>query len=246
MQERYLGDVHDFLKYAFLRHLSRTTGFKLGLNWYLTDPKHVGDRAKKDGEKRYHLSSPNWKGWDDHLLEQLRPFKQRRRRSLSRFYSSVDMPLGTVFHDQEVEAGEGCRRQWHQHALQTFVICDHVFLDPDNGFLVESATPRKHPKYSYYQEIADYLKMGAAVTCIQFADRQCSSIQRALEVRSRCIKLSGASCKLPVLLGRVAPNILFVSLAPKDKTDELCEAIHSFAGNSPPMDRSGLRVMVID
>ena len=34
MQERYLGDVHDFFKYRFLRHLASETSYRIGLNWY--------------------------------------------------------------------------------------------------------------------------------------------------------------------------------------------------------------------
>ena len=54
MQERYLGDIHDFFKFIFLKFLSRNLEIKIGLNWYLVDPYKIGvDEVKKnDGEKR--------------------------------------------------------------------------------------------------------------------------------------------------------------------------------------------------
>jgi len=47
MQEGYLGDSHDFLKYALLRRLHARTGMRLGVNWYRTEPEavdHLGSR----------------------------------------------------------------------------------------------------------------------------------------------------------------------------------------------------------
>ena len=40
MRERYLGDSHDFLKYALLRHQSGELGLRLGVNGYAS-PAYV-------------------------------------------------------------------------------------------------------------------------------------------------------------------------------------------------------------
>ena len=57
MQERYLGDVHDFYKFLFLKYLSKKLKKKIGLNWYLISPNLLGanEEKKKDGEKRNYL-----------------------------------------------------------------------------------------------------------------------------------------------------------------------------------------------
>ena len=47
MQERYLGDVHDFYKFLFLKYLSKKLKEKIGLNWYLVSPKQVSLSEKK-------------------------------------------------------------------------------------------------------------------------------------------------------------------------------------------------------
>ena len=41
MQNRYLGDVHDFYKFIFLKY-GKKLKQKIGLNWYLLDPKELG------------------------------------------------------------------------------------------------------------------------------------------------------------------------------------------------------------
>ena len=63
MQQRYLGDIHDFQKFMFLKFLSCAFKQKIGLNWYLVDPKKIGEKEvnKKDGEKRYFLKKMNLK-----------------------------------------------------------------------------------------------------------------------------------------------------------------------------------------
>ena len=57
MQERYLGDVHDYYKFLFLKFLSINLKKKIGLNWYLVDPKEISlqEPKKNDGEKRAYL-----------------------------------------------------------------------------------------------------------------------------------------------------------------------------------------------
>ena len=53
MQERYLGDVHDFYKFLFLKYLSKKLKEKIGLNWYLVSPKQVSlSEDKKKMEKK--------------------------------------------------------------------------------------------------------------------------------------------------------------------------------------------------
>ena len=57
MQERYLGDIHDYFKFLFLKFLSTQLNMKVGLNWYLVNPAEIGpsELKKKDGEKRKFL-----------------------------------------------------------------------------------------------------------------------------------------------------------------------------------------------
>ena len=52
MQERYLGDVHDFYKFLFLKYLSKKIKRKIGLNWYLVDPKQLNREEEKMMERK--------------------------------------------------------------------------------------------------------------------------------------------------------------------------------------------------
>ena len=44
MQDRYAGDIGDFMKFGLLRALADESGLRLGVNWYLTgDESHNAD-----------------------------------------------------------------------------------------------------------------------------------------------------------------------------------------------------------
>jgi len=181
--------------------------------------------------------------WDAQLLEGLRQFSEPNTCQLKRFYGLKILPKTTKYVGEIVPQAE--HSIWHDAAVKKLASVDHVFLDPDNGLEVKSATRKRLPKYTFYDEISDYVASGVAVTCIQFA-RQCSPETKAFQVREACMKASGINNNLPVLRGRASPNILFISLAPKDKAADLTHAINSFAEGAPPMDRKGARITVID
>ncbi|MFP4539023.1 MAG: hypothetical protein ACLFPA_12065, partial [Dichotomicrobium sp.] len=65
MQDRYTGDIGDFVKYALLRHLARDR--RLGIAWYL-----YPDEANGDGKHTSYLSDPDtWRHLDPDLFDEL-------------------------------------------------------------------------------------------------------------------------------------------------------------------------------
>ena len=249
MQERYLGDDKDFLKYRLLRHLERVSNFRIGVNWYLVRPEDVDSPDNKDGEIRTHLTgndSKKWLGWDEELFDSIEAFKDKRKRSLRRFYKSKILDPNTVYFDHHVPLTQPERSEWHQNALLQFQDCDLVFLDPDNGFEVDSASGNQVAKYAFYQEAADYYRMGKALISVQIA-RQVSPVKKANNVRSRIGLEARVTKHLPIIRGRVVPNILFVTLTPAKHYGLLKEAIKSFTDASPPMkNKNQYRVELIE
>ena len=60
MQEKYVGDTPDFVKYALLRALCVDNDdyppLRLGVNWYLTLGDEVDRADNMDGEMRHHAA----------------------------------------------------------------------------------------------------------------------------------------------------------------------------------------------
>lgn len=171
MQTRYLGDSHDFIKFALLRHVHSQCRLRLGVNWYLTRPEEVDRKGSSDGEMRHHLTHPAWAGWDAELLDAVRHFEVPEHRKLAALEASGILPPDTLFFDEPVAQRD--RESWHARATEALADADLVFLDPDNGMEVKprSMTGRRKAKYAYYVEMCSYYEQKQAVIAIQFAGR---------------------------------------------------------------------------
>jgi hypothetical protein len=228
MQERYLGDSHDFVKFALLRHVATTTKWPLGLNWYLS-ARDVDHPENQDGEQRHHMAHASWQGWDDDLRARLEPLQDMSSRKLAHFYKANILPTHTHYHDQVLQ--DAPRAQWHAAALQNLNKAQFVFLDPDNGFAVPSMTQRRAAKYVLPHEFAEYAAHGQIVTTIQFAHRKSRDAQLDALLPGLKAQLD-QSRLLPVLHIRTAPNTYYISACPAEHYKEALACLSSFAAKS--------------
>lgn len=233
MQERYLGDSHDFIKYALLRHLNAELGVRIGVNWHLARPENVDRPGNNDGEKRHHLRGGSWQEIDPDLFEKIVGFADPINRQLSRVAEWEILPRDTRYFDGYLCSGE--RSAWHAAALEELGNSDLIFLDPDNGFEVASMTRRTEAKYAFFSEARDYFERGQVVVGIQFA-RQCDPVVRAAEVRDLLRQECSDAPLLPVVRGRVAPNILFVTVAPPRLAPSVAKALERFASHASKVE----------
>ncbi len=228
MQERYLGDSHDFLKYSLLRALGSKLDARTGVNWYLTSPETVDRPGNNDGEKRHHLSGRAWRGIDPELFDLIKKFEHRDSRRLANIFKWNILPSSTVSFDEPVPTSD--RQQWLARSLSHLSDADIIFVDPDNGFEVPSMTARTRSKYALYEEISALVRAGKTVIAIQLA-RQCDPIKRANEIRARLIDRHGGAGDQPVIRGRVAPNILFFTVAAQGNERIVDFALREFANH---------------
>jgi hypothetical protein len=231
MQLRYLGDSHDFIKFALLRHLHDALNVRLGVNWYLTCPVDVDKPNNQDGGQRHHMNGGEWQGWEKKLFDEIKNFQEPGYRTFKNFLQSKILPPNTLYHDRLLKPKDD-RSQWHEEAVKALSGAGLIFLDPDNGFDVRSSTTRTKPKYATYAEAEEYYKKGKIVVGIQFA-RQCNPVERGKQIRDNLIQCSNCSTNLPVLRGHVAPNILFFTISPLSRVKEVKEALESYAARSP-------------
>ena len=99
----------------------------------------------------------------------------------------------------------------------------------------QSMTGRRRAKYAYYSEMQSYFENNKAVITIQFA-RQCDPIKRGKAVRDEVYRRLAPKVSLPIVRGRVAPNILFLAVAPDDIAGDLQSALCSFGEVGPKVE----------
>ena len=225
MQERCLGDVHDYAKFALLIHLHKKLEVRLGVNWYRTHPSKVDKLGNSDGGNRAFLENREWCNWNPVLSNKLRCFKNEECRTLASFNASDILPQDTLFFDDELHP-DTARDDWHGKALEKLSGAALAFLDPDNGFEVPSRTKKRMPKYARYAEAKDHFSDGKIVVGIQFVSKR-DPIQRGRDVRQALTDGTDAA-RIPILRVRVSPNILFLVLCHQEKEGDMCEALSSF------------------
>ena len=178
MQNRYVGDRHDFIKYLVLRRV-RAAGKNpvLGVNWYLTDPDVVdAGRTQDDGKNvAYLLKNEGWrKQADPELYSVLRELLvnnnkvDQDRRNISAIPRSGILGQNAIFFDESVpyvnsmpHAGSMLqamkeRGLWHKRALNALSTAEVTFLDPDNSAWAMSCDPVRGGKWAARDEVLDF------------------------------------------------------------------------------------------
>ena len=114
MQERYLGDIHDYFKFLFLKFLSKNLKIKIGLNWFLVDPDDIGEKEKNknDGEKRKYLYDVHMKNYDQLLIKELKLFKNTNKRNLIKFTQTSHLESYIKFFNNKLTVNN--RDSWIQ------------------------------------------------------------------------------------------------------------------------------------
>ena len=98
MQDRYVGDIGDFAKYALLRRLAGLPGqrpMRVAVVWCLF-PDEIHN---SDGRHISYLGRAEFAGLDDELRVILREIVHSGSRCISAVAAGGVLPCGTVFYD---------------------------------------------------------------------------------------------------------------------------------------------------
>jgi hypothetical protein len=201
MQNRYAGDVGDFMKLGLIRYLAARrsdgrSGLTMGLNWYLApdeghnaDGKHI---TYLDPCNRYH-----------HGLSACDPALMRclarvvvHDRSVTALEASGALPAASSTYVEMLDpaAGAAARRQWHRRALAALAGVDVAFVDPDNGIRTTARGSKVH-KFALISELADYAARGQSLVAYHHADR---STDVRTQARRRLHELATGVAQEPI------------------------------------------------
>lgn len=189
MQDRYAGDLGDYLTFGLLRWMMPlgSSGFpRLGVIWYRTaDETHNADGKHIAYLDPGHRSSAELRRLDPDLYERLACVVASGHRDTTALARAGVLSGGTRFFDDLLDfadlpvaaqaARQARRRSWLERALAATSGCDLIFADPDNGI-----RSRLHPvpphrtkavKHAYLDELAAFARRGQSLIVYQHADR---------------------------------------------------------------------------
>ena len=188
MQDRYAGDLGDYLKFGLLRWLAPPgvpTSPRLGVVWYRTaDETHNADGKYITYLDPGHPSSGHFRELDADLYDRLARMVAGER-STARLAGACLLETGTRFFDDLLDfadlpvtsraARQARRRSWLQRAMAATSGCDLIFADPDNGIRPAAypvpAYRTKAVKYAYLDELAAFAGRGQSLVVYHHADR---------------------------------------------------------------------------
>jgi hypothetical protein len=190
VQDRYAGDVGDFLKLGLLRWLAAPSPFlpphRLGVVWCrVTDEDHNADGKHVAYLDPSSAAGQELRPLDPDLYDRLRHMVATGNRSVAGLASSGVLPRGTVCFDQVLSFADLAptnraarvvrRERWFHEAMVAVDSCSLVFVDPDNGLRRDDHPVPSHrnlaEKHTYLSEVGRLLERGQSVVAYHHADR---------------------------------------------------------------------------
>src|SRR6056297_640624 len=233
VQDRYAGDLGDFLKLGLLRWLAAPSSdappHRLGVVWYLTpDETH-----NADGKHVAYLVPESTAGrqlrlLDADLYDRLATMVRGGERSVARLEAHGVLPAGSrtfgeVLHFADLGPGARSDRisrrgAWLCAAHRATADCSVVFVDPDNGLRRSDHSMPPHrtksEKHAYLDELAAYVDRGQSIVAYHHADRSAPVPVQAERRMADVAEELGVSSLAAVRASRGSTRLFVVVPAP--------------------------------
>ena len=227
MQNRYVGDIGDFVKFGLLRALGQ--GHRLGIAWYLCrDETHNRDGRHVD----YLKDCDRWRHLDPQLFYGLREIVCQGERSVRRVEVSGLLPnaaFSSAPLDFKGRASDrsDARRAWFQDALAELRGCSIVFADPDNS-LCEIANYRWADRDAWKRmPLSEALDMAAGRPAVVYHHNNRAPGGHAAQIQHWLCRLKASGADALALYWRKYSQRTFFVIRP---TREIEERLRMFEG----------------
>ena len=195
MQNRYVGDIGDFGKYALLRALiglyttpPPSRRLRLGIAWYLYPDESHNDDGKYTGYLNPTRSNrARFRACDPQLYDALQRVVDTGNRNVSAIRENPILPENTVFHENSLSYPQGmsrlarqlAREKWLADALEATIVADLVFIDPDNGISATADPLQKTgPKHVFLDDLGRFAQRGQSLAIYHHLGRQGTAAQQ--------------------------------------------------------------------
>jgi hypothetical protein len=214
MQNRYVGDIGDYLKLGILRALS--PGYRLGVAWWLfPDEAHNGD-----GRHIGYLSRPDqWRHFDSDLFDILREIVSSGRRHVHMLEAAGALP-GATFASELIPIGgpiaqrQQARRDWLEEIRRKLEPADLLFLDPDNGLEPAGFRPTaaKSGKSIMISELDQFARPGRCLIVYHHQSRRRGGHHAEMKYWANRLRASGFATVDVLRVRPFSPRPIFCSM----------------------------------
>jgi len=226
MQNRYVGDVGDFVKLALFKALS--PGHRLGVVWYLVP----NESHNRDGRHVRYLNDNKWRRFDPEVFDALAKIVEIGERTVAvlerldflrrcRFVSDL-LPLPKAYHERAV-----ARAGWVKKAVRKIRNCDLVFLDPDNGLQPERFRPASERalKSVSFADLSSFTRPGRTLIVYHHHTRRKGGHAAEIRYNADRLRTQGFERVDALRANRYSPRSFFLL----DATDEIRKRAETFA-----------------
>jgi hypothetical protein len=251
MQNRYIGDIGDFGKYALLKALANgkenEVALSLGVVWYLVpDENHNEDGKHISYLKKTKSNVVDFRDGDPYLYDSLAKIVNEEKRNIKSIKENLILPLNTTYFEKPLSfegvsnIGKNVKNQrlnirnnWYIESLKVTETADIIFLDPDNG-LENTSVERHHkkgPKYTFYDGLSPFLNRDQSLVIYQHSNRN-TTVKQQINDRLKHLKTLFNVEALALTYHRGTSRTFFI--IPSQKNNELlCGRLKCFIGKSP-------------
>jgi hypothetical protein len=219
MQNRYIGDIGDYGKYALLRYLCAdltSRSLRLAVVWCL----FPDEAFNNDGKHISYLRDPEFAVLDPDLYAALNSIVLANRRHISSIAEIGCLPASTIFfsepllRDKRTGPVERIRHRdtWLHECLHKTQDCELVFFDPDNG-LETASIPKHHPKagkYIYWNELAEFWNRGDTLLIYHHLNRSAPAIRQVQKLRFRFASAFDHAVVVPLVFRRGSSRVFWL------------------------------------
>jgi hypothetical protein len=251
VQDRYAGDLGDFLKFGLLRQLCAGDGsaaaLQLGVVWYRVQDESHNDDGKHIAYLRADSRHADYPRSLDRLLhDQLALVVHSGERSTAALEAAGVLPMGTKTFSRRLDFSPlaarssadrlSYRKSWIADALAAMAGCDLVFADPDNGIRRSShsttKTRTKAVKHAYLDELAEFAARGQSLVIYHHADHSTPVAEQAKRrLADLADEVHGVAPLAAVRASRGTTRLFLVAAAPRH-VEHLTSRLNGLASSS--------------
>jgi hypothetical protein len=209
MNDKFVGDYKDFLKYGLLESIYEVTKMETLIVWMKTLDKISGK-----GDIGYLKKPQKYRNYNEKLFDEINMLVGDGKRTIEEV-QKINTLSKYTFYSEPLNDNIGDREKYFESVYSLAGSFSLIFFDPDNGIEIESCKygRKESSKFIYWKEIIKIWDMKKDILIYKHFPRMEKHYPFALELIDKCNnKLSNVK-----IMPFVTRDVLFLYLTRKSE-----------------------------